>query len=101
MPSISRSYGGISKKRIIIDPCPLCKSSHTYELKIVKSPVVYREEPLPDPSFYRSHKVSFTRLFSCPKTSKDFQASFFVWESFGEAVSSVDVEGLSDEAQDK
>ena len=86
------------KDTITIGQCPLCKKSHTYELEILRSVVVYNFLSVRD---YEPKKKSFTRLFSCPETKDDFQASFVVIEYFGSPIESVKVAGLADEAQDE
>jgi len=86
------------KDTLTIKQCPLCKNSHTYELKIMRSFVMYDLASLRD---HEPKRKSYTRLFSCPETKEDFQASFIIVEYPGNPIESVEVSGLANEVQDE
>ena len=82
---------------ILISPCPVCNSSHTYELQIERSIVLglmtdSGREAQPN-------KVRFSMLFLCPEKDQDFQATIVLTETAYSRIKSVTVLGVADEDQ--
>lgn len=74
---------------ITISNCPVCDGKHTYSLKVERS-IVFKMMTLRDMQ-ERSRRVHFTRIFTCPKELKDFQATFILSDTSSSRIESVDV----------
>ncbi len=76
-------------KPITISNCPVCDGKHTYSLKVERSTVL-KLMTLQDMQ-ERPRRVHFTRIFTCPKELKDFQATFILYDTSSSRIKSVDV----------
>jgi len=75
-----------------IPECPKCKTGHhRCKLEVTRSLVLGLVRPgdLNKPS----RKVRFTRLFTCPVTNEDFQATFVLTDTSSDRITDVKVLG--------
>lgn len=81
----------MSAEYVNIADCPKCKEQHRYRLEVKRSFVVKAFAmsdlgPLP-------RAVHVTRLFTCPKTGDDFQATFVLMDNSPGRIEDVSVVG--------
>lgn len=74
-----------------ITGCPKCQGEHRYRLE-VKRALVIKRLTAADLS-ERPRAVRLTRLFTCPKTQADYQATFTLSETSFNGIESVTVVG--------
>jgi hypothetical protein len=65
--------------------CPRCGNSHTYLLRVKRSPYLFGTS---------GNTKRFTRLFTCPKDKEDFQSLLEMKEDDRGTITSVDVIGI-------
>jgi hypothetical protein len=85
-------YMTLENDTLTITQCPKCKKTHKYRLEIRRS----RYSSFT--SFSNSTKQQVTRLLTCPYTGEDFQASFWITEKTHTPILSVEIKGLTEEA---
>jgi len=94
LPCSDKEEKMATTRETITVACPFCRESHTYALEVQRDPVtefiLMRPPELPGCA---AAEKSFTRIFTCPTTGRDFQAKITVPQPRGTKVSSVDVEG--------
>jgi hypothetical protein len=72
---------------ITIEQCPICGFRHKYGIAVRQVPVLLsRQQGAP-----QNQERKFTRVFTCPKNSAEFQASFFLTEPAGKKIKTVAV----------
>lgn len=76
---------------IKIAVCPKCKQQHRYRLE-VKRAIVMKMETMSDMN-ERRRDVRVTRLFTCPKTQEDYQATFTLTDTSSNRIEDVSVVG--------
>ena len=84
---------------LTIGECPKCGNSHKYSLEVQRSQSIgYTSLKA------RKSKIAqkcFTRLFTCPVTEEDFQASFWLTEEPNGSIRAVGVKSLAAESADE
>lgn len=75
------------RKTITISSCPSCSEVHSYNLSI-ESSIIMIWAPVPS----ESRRKVYHRMFTCPKTNQQFQATISLQEEPDERIDSVDVE---------
>jgi hypothetical protein len=78
-----------------ITDCPKCKGQHRYRLE-VKRAVIIKMLTMSDMN-ERSRAVRVTRLFTCPKTRDDYQATFPLTDTSSNRIENVSVVGEAGE----
>jgi hypothetical protein len=68
-----------SAEIITIEKCPRCESSHRYRLAVQRSWVLKRLTAADMRE--RARPVKVTRLFTCPVTNDDYQASLVLYDT--------------------
>jgi hypothetical protein len=69
--------------------CPVCKNTHTYNISINKSHVIYN---LTANSFSNKRNIKkFKRIFLCPQFNEMFESILCFEEYFGEIISDVKI----------
>lgn len=81
-----------------ISECPKCKGRHRYALKVERDMVIKMLTMSPD--IERQKQVNITRLFTCPKTNDDFQATFSLTQWSSARIKDVRVVGIAEETDD-
>lgn len=75
-------------------PCPKCRRQHLYILNVRRS-IVFQDIKIG--SSYASTQKSFRRLFSCPVTGDDFEASVVLTETPLNKIEGVEIKGPAKE----
>jgi hypothetical protein len=81
----------MASEYVKITGCPKCQGEHKYRLEVMRalvlkwySPFEMREPP---------RAVRLTRLFTCPKTQADYQATFTLTDTSSNRIKDVTVLG--------
>jgi hypothetical protein len=78
--------------------CPLCQKEHSYSVKVESSLIMAMLSPR---ASTQPREKCYTRLFTCPVESKQFQAQLTLSENILERINDVTVESLvADEQSD-
>jgi hypothetical protein len=85
-----------NEDKLTIESCPLCGESHVYQLAVMRIPIM----GMFGVKTSQKHKRTYTRFFTCPKTDKQFEATFTLVESDQSPIGSVAVTGPTKEADD-
>ena len=80
----------MSDETIKINQCPICESSHSYNLKVERT--IFVKLMTASDMSERPQKKKFTRIFICPKTMNQFQATFFLTETSSDRIIGVSVD---------
>jgi hypothetical protein len=80
---------------ITMEKCPLCGNKHSYNLDVQRSIVIKMLTPsdLNEPQ----RAVRMTRIFICPQTDKEYQATLTLYDSSSDRVKSVKVIGIKND----
>jgi uncharacterized protein YbaR (Trm112 family) len=78
-----------------ITSCPKCKGYHKYRLEVKRSTII-KALTMSDMN-ERSRNVPVTRIFNCPKTGEDYQATFTLLDTSSDRIESVTVVGEAGE----
>lgn len=81
---------------IIIEKCPLCNSSHTYNLLVERSVVVQMVFQVS--IFSKKNPYKVTRIFTCPSNGNQFQGDITLYQQTDSRIELVKVLGVKDEA---
>jgi transcription elongation factor Elf1 len=81
----------IEEKYIEIPNCPLCGSNHVYKLKVERTHFI---KSLTMDDLGEKQAVLITRIFTCPIKNRKFQATIVLYQSPGEKIEQVTVEGI-------
>lgn len=82
-----------SDDTVRIEACPHCGRHHTYALDVERSTFMFPGPGVND----QKVEFRFTRLFTCPDTSKDFQAEVILSEPRGTKIDALRVKGIADD----
>ena len=88
-----------SEDTLTIQNCPMCGKGHKYQLEIHRTLSMSFITPNNTGNSNRTRK-HFIRLFTCPKTDKDFEVLFWLEETSNAVILSVDIKGLAKERVD-
>jgi hypothetical protein len=89
----------MSADNVLEIQCPLCKNIHRYELEVHRSFSMSLLTTTGEKGI--ENKKYFTRLFTCPKKEKEFQARFWMADTSNARIESVEVKGLKKEVADE
>jgi len=97
--SVFRPTGVVdtSTEHINIRSFPICGSEHRYALEVERS-VVLTFMTFP-PTTERRRRMKVTRLFTCPKGSKEFQGTFILTETSSSQIKSIKVVGITNDTE--
>jgi len=76
---------------VSIGKCPKCGGEHRYRLQ-VKRAIIIKMLTMSDMN-ERPRPVRLTRLFTCPKTADDYQATFTLTDTSFDRIEDVSVLG--------
>jgi hypothetical protein len=76
-----------------IKSCPKCTNEHKYKLKVDRAVVLKYISP--SDLYEQPRTVRMTRLFTCPITNADFQATFTLTDTSSDRIEAVNVVGVA------
>lgn len=77
-----------------VNDCPKCEGVHKYSLKVERS-VIMKMMTSSDLS-EKPRKVKLIRLFTCPTSQEDYQATFILTDTSSDRIEGVTVLGATD-----
>jgi len=83
----------VSVEHVNIRNCPKCKAEHRYRLE-VKRALILKMFTMSDMN-ERARAVRVTRLFTCPATNQDYQATFTLTDTSDNRIKDVSVVALA------